>query len=291
MSLPTDPFYVVGPTGSGKSEVALRLAERWGGEIVNADAFQLYSGMPIITAAPSEEDRRRHPHHLYGVLSPCAENSVAAYADLAERAMRKIQARGHRPIVVGGSGLYVKALTHGLADLPAPDETLRAALETLEESERVAWLEKLDPKGARSMNLRNPRYVGRALAMSLIAGIPASVLKSSWRREDEAAGMDGICIQWERQTLYRRIGERVEAMVKAGALEEVAALPADLSRTASRAIGVQELRCHLAGECTLEAAVEAIQQATRRFAKRQETWFRREGVFRRVTHGDAMAWS
>ena len=111
----TCPFYVVGPTGSGKSSIALSLAERWGGEIVNADAFQVYRGIPIITAAPSLEDRARVPHHLYEVISLDEDYNVARYAQKAEGVIDEIRSRGRRPIIVGGSGLYLKALTHGLA--------------------------------------------------------------------------------------------------------------------------------------------------------------------------------
>lgn len=281
------PFYVVGPTGSGKSTVAQALAERWGGEIVNADAFQLYGGMPIITAAPTLEDRAQVPHWLYGVLAPTEESHVARYAEMAMETLREVRAKGRRPIVVGGSGLYVKALTHGLAEVPPGDPELRSELETLSQEVRVAWLEKVDPEGARSMNLRNPRYVMRALEMTLLSGYPASVLKAGWRREPKTE-VEGICLQWERAELYARINARVEEMIALGAVTEVAALPAELSSTASRAIGVRELQRHLAGEWTLAEAVAAIQQASRRYAKRQETWFRREKVFRRLSFEEAL---
>ena len=284
----TRPFYVVGPTGSGKSSIALSLAERWRGEIVNADAFQVYQGIPIITAAPSLEDRARAPHHLYEMIPLNEDYNVARYAQEAEAVIEAIQLRGRRPIVVGGSGLYLKALTHGLADTPAGEADFREALETLSEQARVTWLEKLDPVGTERMNLRNPRYVMRALEISLLSGVPASVLKSRWQRDDPT-DVEGISILWEREDLYARINGRVKEMLEAGVLKEIASLPKTISGTALKAIGVREFQRHLAGEWSLDEAVTAIQQASRRYAKRQTNWFRRESVFRRVTRAEAAA--
>lgn len=283
------PFYIVGPTGSGKSSIALALAERWDGEIVNADAFQLYARMPIITAAPGTEERERAGHHLYGVVPIEETCHVARYVEAAQRAIAEIQDRGRRPIIVGGSGLYVKALTHGLSELPPGDAGLRQALATLSEEQRVAWLAKLDPEGARRMNLRNPRYVMRALEMTLLSGEPASVMKAQWERCDDPPDIEGIVLCWDRETLYARINRRVEAMIASGAVDEVARLPKSISQTASKAIGVRELQRHLRGEWTLAEAVAGIQQASRRYAKRQETWFRREKIFRRMTWSEAHA--
>jgi tRNA dimethylallyltransferase len=282
------PFYVVGPTGSGKSSIALSLAERWGGEIVNADAFQVYRGIPIITAAPSAEDLERVPHHLYEVIPLDEDYNVARYAREAEEIIQDIQSRGRRPIIVGGSGLYIKALTHGLADTPPGDPEFRETLETLTEEARVAWLERLDPEGAAAMNLLNPRYVMRALEITLLTGVPASVLKAEWQR-NEPMDIEGISISWEREDLYTRINDRVGAMLELGALEEIAVLSDTISNTALKAIGVRELQGHLAGEWSLEEAMAAIQRSSRRYAKRQMNWFRRETVFQRMTWAEAMA--
>ena len=138
------------------------------------------------------------------------------------------------------------------------------------------------------MNLRNPRYVMRALEITLMTGVPASVLKSQWQR-NEPTDVEGISITWNREDLYQRINDRVEQMLAAGALAEIAALPKALSGTAWKAIGVREVQRYLAGEWSLEEAGAAIQQASRRYAKRQTNWFRRESVFRRVTWAEAMA--
>ncbi len=283
-----NPFYIVGPTGSGKSAVALKLAQRWGGEIVNADAYQLYAGIPTITAAPSSEDKSRVPHHLYEVCALEEELNVVRYVSMAEAVINEIQGRGRRAIVVGGSGLYIKGLTHGLADSPPGDPGLRQAMEEVSEADRVAWLQKLDLAGARQMNLRNPRYVMRALEMTLLAGVPASVLKAGWKR-DEPEGVEGIAVSWERAALYERINRRVESMIQGGALEEVAALPETVSQTALKAIGVREIQAYLRGDCSLHEAIEAIQQASRRYAKRQGSWFRRESIFRNLSFDEACA--
>lgn len=276
------PYYVLGPTGGGKSSVAMALARRWDGEIVNADAFQLYQGMPIVTASPPATDQAEIPHHLYGVVPLEEDCHVARYVSMAEKVIEEIQERGRRPIVVGGSGLYIKGLTHGLADVPAGNEALREALSAVSESDRVRWFRKLDPVGADQTNLLNPRYVMRSLEMVLLSGVPASELKARWQRE-EPQDLDGVVLQWERSELYTRINDRVRFMLEEGALEEIDALPNDLSSTASKAIGVRELQAYLRGECLLEEAITAMQQATRRYAKRQETWFRRERAFRRMT--------
>ena len=273
------PFYLVGPTGSGKSSFALRLAEKWGGEIVNADAYQVYDGIPIISAAPSTEEKARVPHHLYGNVPLTESYSVARYAKEASMVIEEIQARGRRAIVVGGNGLYVKSLTHGLSDAPPGDEKLRRAMDSLPMEECVAWLKQLDPEGAAAMNLLNPRYVHRALEITLLSGVPASELKASWKQADPE-GIDGLFIEWEREELYARINKRVHAMLEQGVLDEIAALPDTLSDTASKAIGVREFQAHLRGELALQDAVAAVQQASRRYAKRQLSWFRRERVFR-----------
>lgn len=267
------PFVIAGPTASGKSAVALALAEAVGGEIVNADAFQLYRGMDILTAKPTQEQRRRVPHHLYDVLELSEACDANRFREMAWPVIADIAARGRVPIVVGGSGLYIKALTHGLAELPRGDEALRARLRHLSHGEKVAWLLQRDPDAAGNVPLANPRYVERALEICLLTGKAQSVLRRTFA--ETAPQACGVVLQWEREALYARINQRVQDMIAAGLLEEVRGLTS-LGATAGKAIGLREMRSHLGGEVPLSAAIAAMQQATRRYAKRQVTWFKRE---------------
>lgn len=268
-----DAFYITGPTASGKSALALSLAEQSGGEIVNADAFQIYRGMDIITAKPPPEDRARVPHHLYDMLDPSENCDAQRYRELALPVIADIAARGRLPIIVGGSGLYIKALTHGLAPLPKGDAAVRAQFSKMSLEEKVTWLLRLDPLADKNVNLRNPRYVERALEVCLLTGRPQSELRQTFA--EVQVGARGVFLDLDRTELYERINARVLAMIEAGLLEEVRSL-GPLSSTAEKAIGIGEMKSVLAGEMTLEAAAEAIQMATRRYAKRQVTWFRRE---------------
>ncbi len=266
------PFYLTGPTASGKSGVAVALAECIGGEIVNADAFQLYRGLDTLTAKPSRVERERVPHHLYDALDPESLCDAQRYRELALPVIADIAGRGIWPIVVGGSGLYIKALSHGLAELPKGDEALRVELRALPLDEKVRRLLALDPEAVQNVPLANPRYVERALEICMITGKPQSVLRQNFAQTEPWGS--GVVLSWEREALYARINQRVLAMLDAGVLTEVAAF--DGKGGLEKAIGVRELRAHLAGECTLAEAVVAMQQATRRYAKRQGTWFRRE---------------
>lgn len=269
----TNPFYLVGATASGKSAVALALAQRIGGEIVNADAFQLYQGMDILSAKPPHADRVSVPHHLYDVLPLSEPCDAQRYREMALPIIAAIQSRGRVPIITGGSGLYVKALSHGLAPVPPRDGRLRARLAHFTLGEKVAWLLDRDPEAGANVPLANPRYVERALEICLLTGRPQSALRQSFA-ETQPWGR-GVVLHWEREALYERINQRVLNMLAAGLLDEVCALPAD-SPNAGKAIGWREMRAYLDGECTLPEATAAMQQATRRYAKRQITWFKRE---------------
>lgn len=275
MKTSPQPFYVVGPTGSGKSALAIMLANLWGGEIVNADAFQLYQGLDICTAKPTAAECALAPHHLYGVLSPTELCDAAFFADLAKPVIADIASRGAVPIVVGGSGLYIKALTHGLSPLPS-DEGLRRRLSHLTPGERVAWLLARDAHASETVNLKNDRYVTRALEICLLTGKRQSELRKAWK--DRVPEYQGIQLAWERDALHERINRRVHAMVAAGLVEEIRKAT-ELSATAEKAIGVPEIREHLKGKVSLQDAIAAIQLATRQYAQRQVKWFRREKGF------------
>ncbi|MBL9145904.1 MAG: tRNA (adenosine(37)-N6)-dimethylallyltransferase MiaA [Verrucomicrobiaceae bacterium] len=272
-------FYLVGPTASGKSAVAFHLAQAVGGELINADAFQLYSGLPICTAQPSMVEQAEVPHHLYGCLPVTESCDAQTFCDRASRVMDEVWQRGRWPIVVGGSGLYIKSLTHGLAPLPKGDPAIRERLAMLTAAERVGELLRLDPQAPENVALANDRYVTRALEICLLTGRPQSELRREWASHEPQ--FMGVFLQRERGDLYQRINARVLAMVKQGLIDEVQAL-GDMSMTAEKAIGVGEVRAFLRGEVTLEEAVSAIQQASRRYAKRQLTWFKRERGFQTV---------
>lgn len=283
MTAPDDPaIYLVGPTGSGKSAVALALGARLGNAaIINADAFQIYRGYEILNAAPSHEDRQRLPHHLFGSLGLAETCDAARYATLARPLIEDLARRDIQPIVVGGSGLYLKALTHGLATTPPASPALRAELDEYSLDELVDRYRETDPEGAATTNLQNRRYVTRNLEISLLAGKPASELKRDFAISQPK--IRGFLLTRERSDLYDRINRRTLAMFADGVVDEVRGLnPGELSLTAAKAIGLAEIQSLLAGEIDEIEAIARIQQATRRYAKRQGTWFRREFVFQSV---------
>lgn len=271
------PVYVCGPTAAGKSAFALELAERLDGEIVNADAFQLYRGLEVLTAAPGAVERARVPHHLYGVLEPRQTMDAGTYLRLARPVIEEIRNRGRTPVVTGGSGLYLKFLTHGPAPLPQGDPALRAAMDSRPLEELVAELWRVDPVEAARTNPRNRRYVSRALEICHLTGRPASTLRDQWTAGTAAvaASLRGHLLRRARAELHARIADRTRAMLAGGAIDEVAALT-EVSATCVKAIGIREIKSLLAGGIDRSTCEELINAATRQYAKRQETWFRRE---------------
>jgi len=274
----TRPIYICGPTASGKSALALEMAEGLDGEIVNADAFQLYRGLEIVSAAPSVEERARVPHHLYNVLDPADASDAGSYMRLALPVIEEIQSRGKTPVITGGSGLYLKFLTHGPAPLPGGDAALRAGLDARPLAELVAQLGLLDPVEAARTALQNRRFVSRALEICLLTGDKASALRDQWetKTREISASLRGFVIRRTRAALHARIAGRTRRMLDGGALEEVAALT-HVSANCEKAIGLREIRALLAGEIDRATCEDLINAATRQYAKRQETWFRREG--------------
>ena len=270
-------IYICGPTASGKSSLALEMADQLDGEIVNADAFQLYRGLEIVSAAPSADEKAQVPHHLYGVLDPTTSADAQRYVELASPVIAEIQSRGKTPVITGGSGLYLKFLTHGAAPLPTADAALRAEMEARPLDDLVAELQRLDPAEATRTALQNRRFVSRALEICLLSGRKASDLRDQWESQTAALSsqLRGIVIQRTRPDLHDRIARRTRAMLDGGALEEVAAL-ADVSTNCEKAIGFREIRSLLAGELDRATCEDLINAATRQYAKRQETWFRRE---------------
>lgn len=276
------PLFLAGPTGSGKTAVALELARLLDPvEIINADAFQIYRGMAILTASPTTAELAECPHHLYAEFAPAFTCDAVAFARQAKAKIAEVATRA-LPLVVGGSGLYLKAVTHGLAPTPKGDPDLRDQLEAKTLDDLVALYRKLDPEGAAKTNLKNRRYVTRNLEICLISGQPASLLKREW--ETNHPDICAVYLHREREEVYDRINRRTLMMFEAGVVAEVAGL-GSLSPTAEKAIGLREIRAHLAGDMDLEACLAAIQQQTRRYSKRQETWFKREPAFRQIPVG------
>ncbi|BCU79418.1 tRNA (adenosine(37)-N6)-dimethylallyltransferase MiaA [Luteolibacter sp. LG18] len=274
---PPTPIYVCGPTASGKTALALELAARHDGEIVNADAFQLYHGLEILTAAPSAEERAVVPHHLFSVLDPATPNDAQSYVRLATPVIAEIASRGRTPIVTGGSGLYLKFLTHGASPLPTGDAALRAELDALPLEDLVEELRRLDPVEASRTPLQNRRYVSRAVEICRLTGGKASELRDQWETAtaSKTAALHGYVIHRSRPDLHARIARRTRAMLEGGAIDEVAALES-VSTTFEKAIGFREIRALIRGEIDRATCEEQINAATRQYAKRQETWFKRE---------------
>ena len=270
----TKPVFILGPTGSGKSAVAVELAEILGNtEIISADAYQVYKGMPIITAAPSFEELSRVKHHLVGFMDPTENNDAAEHARRAGSIIERLQKGGMPPVLTGGSGLYVKFISHGISPAPPSDPALREELNALSLEEAVCKLQEADPEGAANTDLHNQRYVVRNLEIVLLGGKPLSYWKNNWQ---EPAG-PGFCIVRDTEELDARIARRAEQMLRDGAIEEVAALEAlTLSTTASKTLGLSQVQDYLKGRLTRSELVSAISLATRQYAKRQRTWLRRE---------------
>ncbi len=272
-----EPIYICGPTASGKSSLAIKMAREHDGEIVNADAFQLYRGLEIVSAAPSAAERALVPHHLYGVLDPTASADAQLYVKLASPVISEIQSRGKTPVITGGSGLYLKFLTHGAAPLPTGDAALRAEMDSQSLEDLVARLQQLDPLEASRTALQNRRFVSRALEICILSGQKASDLRDGWEKQtaEISSKLRGFVIQRTREDLHARIALRTKAMLEGGALQEVAAMSA-ISSNCEKAIGFREVRSLVNGEIDRATCEELINAATRQYAKRQETWFRRE---------------
>jgi tRNA dimethylallyltransferase len=276
---------VVGATATGKSALGLALAERLpgGGEIVNADALQVYRGFDLGTAKPDAAERRRVPHHLIDLLDPDERWSAGEFARRARQAIAAIGGRGRRPIVVGGSGLYLRALLAGISPIPVGDPLVRADLRRRAEAEGLAplaaELARRDPETAARLAPGDRQRVLRALEVALASGRPLSawIARQPFGIQSIAAIRVGLTLP--RSILYDRIAGRVARMVESGWIEEVRGLIArglDPDLPAFQAIGYRQLVHHVRGDWSLAKAVEETVAATRRFAKRQETWFRKE---------------
>lgn len=267
---------MTGPTGAGKSALAAALALRLGGEVVGADAFQIYAGLPILTAQASPGLTALVPHHLVGFLDLAQNFDAARYAQAAWRCIEEIQSRGRVPILAGGTGLYLKALTHGLAEMPKPDETARARISSMPLADAIAELSQRDPAAPESIDIRNPVRVRRALEIVLLTGKPLEESRKTWNKESGL--FRGLVLTRDRDELRSRINANVDAMFASGVVEEVR-LAWQAGDGASRAIGFREIQQLLRGEIAENACKAVIVQASQRYAKRQLTWCRTQFNF------------
>ncbi|HWR29139.1 MAG TPA: tRNA (adenosine(37)-N6)-dimethylallyltransferase MiaA [Negativicutes bacterium] len=265
---------IVGPTASGKSALAMRLALRFGCEIISGDSMCVYRGMDIGTAKPSQEERQQIPHHLIDIREPGEDFSVADFQQLAGEAVKSINQRGKIPILVGGTGLYVQALLEGYKFSSTPKTELR---DSLTENATHESLAIMDPKTAARIHPNDRKRILRALEVATSEQRPISCDKTS---NNPTLLFDCIVfgLSVERQELYRRINARVDKMLEAGLMNEVRLLTnrglSDES-TALQAIGYKEIAAHLQGLVPLADAIDHVKQSSRRYAKRQLTWFRR----------------
>jgi len=268
-------LHIAGPTGVGKSALAIEIAERIGGEIIGADAYQIYAGLPILTAQPSAAEMRRVPHHLIGCIPPTEAFDAQRYAELASPILADIASRGRPALVVGGTGLYFRALIDGFAPTPSPDASLRAELDALDLDALVSRLAAADPAGPALVDCRNKRRVVRAIEIVEGSGRPLADFRSTPRMS-----ATGILVTRDREELRDRIAANVRQMLATGAIEEVKALGDGIGPTAERAIGLKEIRAYIQGALSLDQCIESITLATRQYAKRQLTWFRNQTRFK-----------
>lgn len=288
---------IVGPTAVGKTAVGIECALRLNGEIVSADSAAIYRGMDLGTAKPTPEERAKVAHHLIDLIDPDEEFSVAQYKARAEAAIDDILRRGKEPLLVGGSGLYVRAVVGRWGMTLAPrDNELRERLQTEAREKGLAALHarlaEIDPESAVRISVADEKRVIRALEVHEITGLPMSHFHRLDRARQPRYDSTIIGLTLARDRLYRRIEERIERMLQAGLLEEVARLREKgyhTGLTSMKALGYAHLLAHLEGKYDLPTAVELLKRDSRRFAKRQLTWFRAEEGIRWIDVGDRSA--
>lgn len=273
---------VVGPTASGKTSLAIEIAKAVGGEIVSCDSMQIYKGMTIATAQPTEEEKQGIPHHLIAFLDPAETYSVAQYVDDAKKCIDDIISRNKVPVIAGGTGLYVDSLLGGIDFGFVPDnsgmrEKLRARLENEGAEKLLSELREIDPETAGMLHVNNTGRIMRALEVYYLTGETISAQKIKSREKGSDFDVLYIYINYnDRQILYDRIEKRVDIMVETGLLSEAEKfISLGEETTSKQAIGYKELKPYFNNECTLSEALDNLKKETRHYAKRQMTWFRR----------------
>ena len=280
---PVPLLAIVGPTASGKTSLGVRLARRFGGEVLTCDSTQVYRGFDIGTAKPTLEERGGIAHHLIDLVDPAFAFTAGEYRVRAVAVLEDLRQRARLPILTVGTGLYLRALLEGLADVPARSEELRARLESCADAHSLQYLhrvlQRLDREAALRIGSRDRPKLIRAIEVCLLTGRSLSEIHQAGRTPLEGYHPIKIGLQPPRAALYDRIGQRVHTMIQRGWLDEVNGLiggGVEQNTKPFNFIGYSELRAHLEGTVTLAAATKAISQATRRYAKRQLTWFRKE---------------
>jgi len=275
------PLLLAGPTAVGKSEIAVRLAEKLDGEIVSVDSMQVYRGLDIGTAKPSPAERARVPHHLVDVVDLGESFDAAQFLRLAHQAVADIQGRGRVPILCGGTGFYFKAFLEGLGQAPPADAALRAALEATPLPELLRELAERDPATYERIDRQNPRRVIRAVEVIRLTGQPFSVQRANWQSAPPAPrpAMLQFGLARPAADLQQRMDARVDAMFRRGWVAETEQLlkrGLAQNQTAQQALGYRQIIEHLHGERSLPETIQLVKIRTRQFAKRQMTWFRRQ---------------
>ncbi len=291
-----DCWFLTGPTASGKTGVALALAERLRAEIISLDSMALYRGMDIGTAKPTADQRAVVPHHLLDLIEPEEEFSVARYLEAAHATIADIRARDREVLFVGGTPLYLKVLLRGLFEGPEADWEFRSQIEeelrTVGQEALFARLAQVDPLSAARLHPNDTRRLIRALEVYKITGQPISHQQMEFDEGRSAEECRVFVLQRPKEQLHAQIDERVDTMFAAGLVDEVRRLTSAgrrLGRTANQAVGYREVLDHLAGRLSLDEAVEQVKTRTRRFAKRQATWFRSLSECRSVPIEDELS--
>ncbi len=283
---------VCGPTASGKTKLAVDLALEFGGEIVSADSMQIYKGMDIASAKPTEEEKMGVPHHLMDFLEPTQAFSVADYVILARKAVSDIHARGKLPVICGGTGLYINSLIDNIEfDDTGSDPAYREELRSISEEKGGAYLLEMlravDPEAALQLHENNQKRIIRALEVYKSSGMTITQQKINSRRNPSPYEPCMMMIDHPREVLYERIDRRVDLMLRAGLEEEAREFFTHNDYvTAAQAIGYKELKPYFDGERTLAECVDTLKRETRRYAKRQLTWFKKDSRIEHISTAD-----